>query len=246
MIYYFSGCGNSRSVAEELSRRLATGLTEVTRMEEAAILNEGDGLVFPVHSWGVPLPIERFIRKAKVSQSGIKVWAVVTCGDETGDTPSQLCRMLRKKEVELCAFRSVIMPNTYVLLPGFDVDSKELAEEKLSRSVGEIEKIADDLSAGRHSFEYTRGPLAKIKTRIVWPLFKRHGINPRHFKVDEDACVKCGKCAKACPMGNIKMTGDHPHWNAECVSCLGCYNICPAHAISYGRLTRNKGQYYHP
>ena len=36
---------------------------------------------------------------------------------------------------------SVTMPNNYVLLPGFDVDSEELERKKLAESVAELKRI---------------------------------------------------------------------------------------------------------
>ena len=64
-IFYYTGTGNSLWVARELAGRL--GETELV-----AIANHRDGLeavdskiigvVFPVHMWGVPAPIIRFVR----------------------------------------------------------------------------------------------------------------------------------------------------------------------------------------
>ncbi|MBR2290977.1 MAG: EFR1 family ferrodoxin [Prevotella sp.] len=69
-------------------------------------------------------------------------------------------------------------------------------------------------------------------------------ITDKKFMVDEDVCIKCGKCAKVCPVDNI--TGTPPEWqhNGRCTSCLACYHYCPVHAINYGERTRKRGQYY--
>ena len=41
---------------------------------------------------------------------------------------------------------------------------------------------------------------------------------------------------------NIEVT-DKPQWGNNCTQCLGCYHICPLHAVQYGKATRAKGQY---
>jgi len=69
-------------------------------------------------------------------------------------------------------------------------------------------------------------------------------ITDKKFTVDNKVCIQCGKCAKVCPVDNIK--GTPPLWlhNGKCTSCLACYHYCPVHAINYGSITRRREQYY--
>ena len=50
-----------------------------------------------------------------------------------------------------------------------------------------------------------------------------------------DACVACGTCAGACPVGAIA-EGDGKYEIAAdaCVSCGTCAGVCPVGAISEG------------
>ena len=72
MIFYFSGCGNSKHVAETL----AAGLTDqLVFIPEAARNNQYDyslqdgerlGFVFPVYSWAPPKLVMDFVKKMSV------------------------------------------------------------------------------------------------------------------------------------------------------------------------------------
>ena len=50
------------------------------------------------------------------------------------------------------------------------------------------------------------------------------------IKVDENKCVSCGKCAKACKM-DVDVTKSPNH--AECIRCGKCITACPTDAISF-------------
>ena len=58
------------------------------------------------------------------------------------------------------------------------------------------------------------------------------------FKVDCDACVSCGQCAKICPVGNIKMVNGRPAFGDNCTTCLACVHWCPKHAIQMGSVNK--------
>ena len=251
MIYYFSGTGNSRYVAEQLSLQTLEEIRMITEVDAALERLSGDsvGFVFPVYSWGVPpimidfidrLP-DSFWTEVKVSQ--LPLWCVMTCGDEVALAPEMLMKLLKSKGVELESIWSVIMPNNYVLLPGFDVDSRDVERRKLQEAPARIKEISKGINQHSRTVDVTRGSMAWMKTKLVYPLFKKWGIFPKKWK-STDACVGCGICARACPLGNVNMQDRRPTWGCDCCSCLACYHSCPRHAVAYGDATEKKGQYY--
>ncbi len=254
MIYYFSGTGNTRLAAEKLAGELNIKADFISgAVTEEDLSGDSDlVLMFPVYAWGVPPAMLDFAQRIpqqiceKILRGEIRLWCVATCGDETGMAVEMLRDVLRKKGIDLSGAWSVTAPNVYVLLPGFDVDPQNVELEKLHDITPRMAEIARKIKSfknGDHPIEDVfRGSWPKLKTRIVYPLFKRWGINPRKWRWNKE-CISCGRCAAVCPRKNIEMIGGHPKWGKDCVSCLACYHVCPRHAVEYGNMTVGKGQY---
>ena len=102
---------------------------------------------------------------------------------------------------------SVTMPNNYVLLPGFDVDKKELEEKKLADAIPTLNQINASISRREELFLCHEGSIPFIKTRIINPLFNRFQMSPGNFYTT-DACIGCKRCEKSCPVGNIMMMAE--------------------------------------
>ena len=170
-------------------------------------------------------------------------YMVTTCGDDIGETASQWRKIAEKRNWATASAYSVIMPNTYVLMKGFDVDPVELSTEKLKLAPQRIEEIARRIAAGTQGDILTKGSWAKIKSSIIYPWFVRFCMSPKPFR-SNGRCIGCGKCSRACPMDNITMEGDRPQWHDRCALCLRCYHICPCDAVEYGKATEGKGQYF--
>lgn len=255
MVFYFSGTGNSLHVADMIAESLGERLVAMAESNPTAEVAEGNsiGFVTPVYSWGIPSLVLDFISRLPqefVDAAGkIPVWCVLTCGDETGMAPEVIAKALERRGLKPAMIASVIMPNNYVLLPGFNVDSKDVERSKLEaypKRVNDIVEKLSTLKAGAETeIDVHRGPWPRFKTRLVYPLFRRWGIFTSKWHHTE-ACVGCSICAKACPVGNVKMQDGHPVWGSHCESCLACYHSCPRHAVAYGTITRSKGQYFYP
>lgn len=254
MIYYFSGTHNSRYAALRLGSLLGEDVRFIQQIDPFSqdldpAKDKSVGIVFPVYSWGVPPIVMDFIAKLPeafieaVRKRSAYVWCVATCGDETGMAVEMLKKALWRRGIELSAAWSLIMPNVYVLLPGFGVDPKDVEEKKLKEAVGRIEEIALAIKKKDTVEDVHLGPLPRLKTALVYPLFRRWGVNTKKWHYT-DACIGCGKCAKTCPVENIAMVDGHPHWGTDCTSCCACYHICPTHSAQYGEITKKMGQYF--
>ncbi len=249
MILYFSATGNTRFAAHEVGRLLHEPIVKpFPQANESAhiALQAGErlGLVFPVYAWGPPEPVADFLRRMTVSSPHTTpyVYFLATCGDDMGCTRAILRRMLGRRGIELQAGFGLQMPNTYVALPGFDVDSDEVRTRKLEAAPARLAQIAEAVKAGRRVYDDIPGSLPRLKSYLLRPFFRRFLISDAAFRTT-NACTTCGRCAKACPVSNIRMEAGAPHWQGRCCGCLACYHTCPHHALQLGARTRGKGQY---
>ncbi len=253
MIFYFSGTGNSLYAARHLAQ--ATGdrlvsipkeMTERTSPKEYTLsAEERIGFVFPIHSWGPPEIVLRFIRQLHFTNyQKHYCYFVATCGDDMGCTRQILERALSAIGISLHAGFSLLMPNTYIALPGFDIDAPEIQKQKLENAVPELERIEKEVCSKTTAFRLHPGGMPRLKSYLILPLFKRFLINDKYFHTT-DRCIACGKCVRICPVHNIKLEDKHPKWQGNCTACLACYHVCPQRAI-YFFAKKDKGQYLHP
>lgn len=247
MIFYFSGAGNSYWVARQLTAHLGDQL--VPMAEEGSLstsyhwkTGERVGFVFPVYAWAPPRLVLDFLARVRMDKPEY-LYFVCTCGDDTGKTADVFVKALKRRGWECHAGYSVTMPNTYVSLPGFDVDGEEVERMKVQNAVARVRFIGEELSGYVRMERYGchEGAVPFLKTYVVRPFFNRFLMSPEPFHVT-DACTSCKRCEKKCPVHNIRVDG-RPQWGNRCTQCLACYHVCPVHAIRYGKRTEGKGQY---
>ena len=253
MIFYFSATGNSLWTAKQLGEYFKLPLISVTKALKTDSYQydvSGSSLilfVFPVHSWGPALSMLSFIEQLKMKgYSNQSIHAICTCGDDCGETNKVMNRILHKKGLSLSGTFSITMPNSYILLPGFDVDSKEIERKKLEKAPQRLSEIIKAIENGIQSNNlYYPGSCAGLKTKLVYTLFKNFIRGKTKFKVT-DKCISCGLCVKICPENNIIMKKSTPKWGNQCVQCLACMHRCPTQAIECGKITTQKGRYKNP
>ena len=272
MIFYFSGTGNSKWAAKTLA--LETGDTLVSIPEvinsDCSFTLEKDehvGFIFPIHGWRVPNIVKEFLTKLTIKTLGEDTshvkhycFCLVTAGDSIGKAMERFQQQLKNVTVNdalsLKAVCSLIMPESYVGLPGMDVDTKEKELEKKELASKQLKEFSNILKQRPHKDsnqiwgwnQLIRGPIPSFFSGPVGGFFERFLITDKPFHVDSRRCVKCGICANICPVSDIKGgLGYEPEWlhNGKCLTCFSYYHHCPHHAIEFGKRTQKKGQYFY-
>ena len=253
MILYFTGTGNTKWVAQQISEAIGEELLYIPDLIRAGQyqleLKEGEtiGFCFPTHGWQPPRIVRDFISRIIFNCETIEnyCWALTTCGDNIGETMAILDKDLAAIGLKTQAQFSVVMPESYVCLPFMYTDTEEKERAKISKArevLPHIISVIRERKAGVAELE--KGGTPRLYSYVIGSYFNARMVHDKKFTVGADACIKCGKCAKVCPVDNIQ--GTPPVWlhNGRCTSCLACYHYCPTHAINFGKITRKRGQYY--
>lgn len=251
MIFCFSGTGNSRHVALEISRYLNDKLIsipdEINNKDGLISYNMDDesylGFVYPVHAWGPPKIVLDFIDRLEIKGSPPYVFSVSTCGEEEGKTTQILKNYLEKKSLNLSSAFTIVMPNNYIL--SYDIEPDEDINKLLVASEEKIKEICQIIeNKETNIYDLIPGSLSFPKSKIVNTFFKKYALDNKKFFAD-DKCNSCGLCEDICPVHSIKVNGK-PTWQGDCTMCLACINRCPTQAIQYGKKTTSRGRYFHP
>jgi ferredoxin len=246
VIYYYTGTGNSlwaaRLLADELGNAEIHSIIKASGTVAAA---EADavGIVFPVHMWGVPEPVIRFLKT--INNNSVKYFfAFAVNAGQVSSTLIQLKKIMISQGILLSAGFDIVLPSNYIPWggPGTSDHLQKLysfAEKKIKKaSVYIVEKKSGLIE---------KGPLWQ---RIIFTVLYKMTYNmipklDKNFWID-DNCNSCGTCAKVCPAGNIVMEEKKPVWQHRCEQCLACIQWCPKKAIQYGKKTPAYERYHHP
>ena len=252
MVFYFSGTGNTRWIAQQISDAVGEMLYFIPEELEGTMryhLKEGEriGFCFPVHGWQPPYIVREFISKIEIDNAdGHYCYSVCTCGDTIGLAMEMFNKELEKKRLHAKSVFSVIMPESYVCLPGMFTDTPENEKRKIdeaARFLADILPVIIGREEGRKIL--VKGKRPWLLSNVIGGFFNKCMITDRPFSVNKEKCLHCGLCEQNCPTNNLAMSHGLPVWkHISCTNCLACYHHCPVHAIEYGRITKKRGQYY--
>lgn len=257
MIFYFSSAGNSKWAAETVAAKTGDRLIYIPEAIDRGSYDyvlapqERLGFIFPVHGWRPSIIVRRFVRRLIIKgydPENTYSYMVATAGDTIGRTVEIFRKDLLARGIALSSAFTLLMPESYLGLPGFNLDTPEKEEQKLAKAKKDLNEYTADILGRRRGVAITvKGPVPWFYSGIIGSIFLHQIITDRKFEVNPDLCIKCGKCAEICPVHDIDGgPGKAPVWkhNGLCLSCFSCYHHCPKNAISYGRATSGKGQYY--
>jgi ferredoxin len=247
-IYYFTGTGNSLTVA----RQLAVELRETELVPIPKAMNSGEqtrapqgavGLVFPVYVMGLPKIVARFAEQVDLSDTEY-IFCVCTLA-ESGMTGafSELEKILDRKQKVVNAAFGILMPQNYVFGPeGPNTAGQQKLFREASLKIMEIAAVIRE----RRTLRDTETDWKVRILRFAHPIFVwLSSSEDRKFSV-LDSCSGCTTCEKVCPVGNITIENKRPLWHHSCEMCFACVNFCPTKSIQMGEKTQQHGRYHHP
>jgi len=245
VIFFYTGTGNSLWSA----RLLADGLgdAKLLPMKQADALMAGDaeavGFVFPVHMWGIPGPVLRFLEKLAL-KPGVYCFALAVNAGQVSRTLIQLRKLLVNRGAKLAGGFNIVLPSNYIPWGGPGPLERQQA---LFAAAREKIREAGSYIASCRSGLIEKGPLWQriVFTAIYKLSFKQVAKMDKDFWVDEK-CNSCGICVRVCPAKNVVLEAGKPVWQHRCEQCLACIQWCPEKSIQYGKKTPAYERYHHP
>lgn len=243
MILYFSGTGNSRFVAKNLSKILEDEVVSLNHVFKET--NQSDFysekpyvFVTPSHMSRMPLKVENYLLNAHF-EGNKNAYFIFTAGQAIGNAGKYCEKICQKHHFVYKGTQAVQMPANYVVM--YDVLNKNDAIKKAQEVIPVIEKIGKTIQkCDSLKNDQLRGH--KLFGAFA-PAFHKVMVSSKPFKV-EGTCIGCQKCIEVCPLNNIQFIDGKPVWNNQCMHCMACISICPQEVIQYGNKTKNRQRYY--
>jgi NAD-dependent dihydropyrimidine dehydrogenase PreA subunit len=240
MIIYFSGTGNSLTVAQNI----ATGLNEkVMHMNEAKKLKTINdsiiGFVFPVYNYDIPPMLKAIIEQLDFPSVKYS-FGIITHGGDKGNTIFSLKSLMKDKGSDLHYHNDVLMPVNSRIMYGMLTDK---IEERISDSKIKCDVIVKDINVQKQNAQKIR----KKHLNAAMHILAETSIVKKYTtpKVNPDLCTNCGICQSVCPVNNISVINGKAFIGDHCEQCTTCMHWCPQVAIHYGKRKVRKEQQYH-
>lgn len=239
-ICYFSGTGNTEHVVGLARDALARAGVEVDvfRIEDLRRGSAGDfeaasydmlGIAHPVLGFDCPGFVYDFARSLPKVE-GKPLFILKTAGDYhsvNNSSSHYMKEILASRGYDPFYEEIVAMPSNW-LVAYDDQLSRQLLEVAPERVDAAMRRV---LAGERRTLS---NPWAlRIVLKAVHYLEDRRGARQfgRYLQAGP-SCTRCGRCARECPSGNIRIRSDGVAFDNTCVWCMRCIYNCPEKAIS--------------
>ena len=257
VIVLFSPNGSTLKIAKEmekefLKKKIKTEIIDLTgrSWEEISnfnysVIDEYDLFIigFPVYAWKIVEPLEVFLSNmptVKYRYAGIfATYGGVTVGKALIDA----AKILDEKGYIILGAAKIVAAHSNVFekeKDPFHSHPNEIDMEKInSLSHVILKKINNP------NLKSIQGKTLKSNSRLInfllkSPIAKRFSRQfPPGIRFNKKKCIKCGLCAKACPLKIIELN-PFPEKKGKCIKCHNCKRVCPQNAIITTGLLRKK------
>lgn len=239
MIFYFSGTGNSKGIAEITAKHLGTEAIDIIGRNPEEFHLEGEeylGFVFPIYAWAAPEVMLNFVKGIEAKEA--YTFAIATFSNVAGLALEQFSEI-----VPLKSGFGIVMPDNYPITERI-LDTKESSMDKLADAQIRLDMVLEKLSRKEEGFDVKIGEDAWDNTYVKSHIFNAEWRKTAAYHVEEE-CMGCGLCEKICPAEAIEIQEGRPVWvKDDCYLCMACLNRCPVEAINYGPHSKGRYRYY--
>jgi len=249
---YFSGTGTTEKVVTTIAKDMAQALNaeyktynfNLPKAREEELSFTADDLVVlgtPVYAGRVPNLLLPYV-KDKIHGNGALAVPVVLYGNRNFDDGlMELRNLMRDNGFHPVSAAAIVGEHSFSKTLGAgrpDGDDMALVAELADKTAEKVKAL-------------TEAPAEAVAVEGCDPIRPyytprdRHGEPIRDFlkakpMTDPDKCVKCGLCARLCPMGSID-PADFSNIAGKCIKCCACVKKCPTGAKYFD----HEGYLYH-
>ena len=248
---YFSGTGTTEKVVNSLANAVAEGLGaqrkdycfNQPKARQTELTFAPDDLVVlgvPVYAGRVPNLIMPYIKDMIHGNGALAVPVVLYGNRNFDDGLMELRNLLRDNGFHPMAAAAVVGEHSFSTILGAGrPDTEDMAL---------VAKLADEAAKKVQALTEAPEAVAVEGCDPIRPYYTprdRNGEPIRDFlkakpATHADKCVKCGLCAKLCPMGSIDFE-DFSNVAGKCIKCCACVKNCPTGAKYFD----HEGYLYH-
>ncbi len=246
-IYYFSGTGNSKNVAQWMSSsaskyKIECSINNIASINRDSIVPEPiDSLIVfvsPVHGFNYPPIMLNFIARFpkgnnKVILMDTRAGMLVGSFNLPGISGAAFLissLILKIKGYSIAGIKSVDLPSNWISFhPGLNERTVKRLHE---RHKAKVMDYGEDVLAGKKKYI----PLYEfIIDIIIAPIsigyfFVGRFLFAKTFYAS-GVCNNCDICVKSCPVQAIVKIDNRPFWTFKCESCMRCMSNCPKRSI---------------
>ena len=238
-IYYFSGTGNTLRVCKLIKENFEElgGEADLINIDKP-YASEGSpenynvfAIAYPVPGFNAPQIVSDYVKTFPEGKG--EYYVIKSSGEPAAanrDSSHLVNKILAKKGYEMMDEFHYVMPYNMIFR-----HSEEMVKMMWKRALDAAFFDAREIMEGG------MGEIGqKLRHKFISRLFLlEHGgmrLIGRGFKADMQKCVKCGKCVKNCPVGNITWKDGKLVFGKKCLGCVRCSFNCPTNAIKIGIL----------
>lgn len=231
-VVYFSGTGNTQSVALGYERALiAAGHdVSVSSIEDSTAIDEHDLLIVggPIYAGNMPDELINWVKKY-VSPASDNQKAIVfstSAGLLNANGIKSIGKKLSKKGYTLIDLTAFEMPRN------FYIDTYDPTPESAQRI--QFEKAGQTIIDSVGKIQSTGSAVVDESVLMIDFLADVFRLMAKSmgksFTID-DTCIGCGKCERECPKNNIDY--QRKTYSNKCMLCTRCIHGCPVNSIAY-------------
>jgi ferredoxin len=234
IMFYFSGTGNSKYIAELFSSKLSAGCISIEENVDFGNLIKNNQIIafcYPIYGSRVPKILREFISKYTGELKEKKIVILCTQMIFSGDGARVLTDLFPKNYVKVIYAEHFIMPNNicnFFLLP---LKNSDEIKKCIFQAHRKMDIVCENISKGiikKRGFNIISRILGLIQGVFMLSI-ERKTLNSIHINSD---CNGCEICTKLCPMKNLEYVNGKLLHKHDCTMCYRCVNKCPQKAIT--------------